>query len=77
MSKTAPQFERDAADVLDRQLAVSPRQAAQLLGVSVPTIYELLNSGRLPSVKVGARRLIATSQLRAIVEPAAGLDGAA
>jgi len=51
-------------------IAVSPARAAELLGVSRPTIYELLHSGRLPSVKVGARRLIATSALRALVEPA-------
>lgn len=59
----------DRSAISDR-IAVSPREAADLLGVSHMTVYELINSGRLPSVKVGARRLIAVSALRALVESA-------
>jgi excisionase family DNA binding protein len=51
-------------------IAVGPRQAAALLGVSIPTIYKLLNSGDLPSVSAGTRRLIAVSALRAFMEVA-------
>lgn len=65
------------SEIADHRIAVSPREAAELLGVSVPTMYELLNSGRVPSVKVGARRLIATSALRALVEPETSSHGAA
>ena len=57
---------------LPDRLAVSPREAAQLLGVSVPTIYELLSAGRIPSTKVGARRLISTAALRALLDPNGG-----
>lgn len=56
--------ERRQGIALDARIAVSPREAAQLLGVSVPTIYSLLNSGELASRKVGARRLIAVDELR-------------
>lgn len=55
------------AEIGDR-IAVSPREGASLLGISVPTMYELLNSGRVASVKVGARRLIPTAALHALME---------
>lgn len=45
------------------RIAVSPREAARRLGVSVPTFYTLLNNGTIPSVKVGARRLISVKAL--------------
>lgn len=45
------------------RIAVSPREAARLLQMSVPLLYGLLNSGRLPSVKVGSRRLISVRAL--------------
>lgn len=48
---------------LDEPLAVSPAKAAELLGLSKPSVYVLLNSDRLPSVKVGARRLISVEAL--------------
>ncbi len=58
------------------RIAVSPREAARLLSVSVPTMYELLNSGRVPSVKVGHRRLVSVAGLHALVNPG-GDSGAA
>jgi excisionase family DNA binding protein len=39
-----------------------------MLGVSHPTIYTLINTGRLHSVRVGARRLISVSDLRRLVD---------
>jgi excisionase family DNA binding protein len=44
-------------------LAVSPRKAAQYLGVGHDAIYQLLNQGRVRSVKLGRRRLIPMSEL--------------
>jgi excisionase family DNA binding protein len=44
-------------------LAVSPRKAAQYLGVGHDAIYQLLNEGRMRSVKLGRRRLIPMSEL--------------
>lgn len=38
--------------------------AAERLGVGRSTIYGLLNSGDLASVKIGRRRLIADAELR-------------
>lgn len=58
---TAEAHEADGVPI--EKIAVSPREAARLLSVSVPTFYELLNSGRIPSVKVGARRLISVAAL--------------
>ena len=50
--------------LIDR-LAVSPTEAAQLIGVSRPTIYDLLNAERgIPSVKIGSRRVIPVDGLR-------------
>lgn len=48
-------------------LAVSPAQAAELLGVSKPTIYNLIHAQSFPAFKVGTRTLISTEALRAWV----------
>lgn len=53
------------------RIAVSPREAARLLGVSVPTVYTLLNAGHIPSVKCGARRLISVRALHQFIGDAA------
>lgn len=45
-------------------LSVSTSEAARLLGVSRPTIYELMQNGGLPSFKVGSRTLLPVSGLR-------------
>jgi len=45
-------------------LAVSPRKAARYLDVGHDAIYQLLNQGRLRSVKLGRRRLIPMSELQ-------------
>jgi excisionase family DNA binding protein len=45
------------------RLAVSPREAAKYLGVGHDAIYQLLNQGRVRSVKLGRRRLIPMSEL--------------
>jgi excisionase family DNA binding protein len=45
-------------------LAVSPRHAARYLGVGHDAIYQLLNQGRLRSVRLGRRRLIPMSELQ-------------
>lgn len=50
--------------LLDR-LAVSPTEAAVLLDVSRPVIYQLLNRKDFPSFKIGSRRLIPVDGLRA------------
>jgi excisionase family DNA binding protein len=46
-------------------IAVGPLDAARLMGVSRSRIYELLNSGELPSYKDGRRRLILVADIEA------------
>ncbi|MEM8923795.1 MAG: helix-turn-helix domain-containing protein [Actinomycetota bacterium] len=45
------------------KLAYSVEEAAEALGISRRSIYELLRSGQLGSVKIGARRLIRRTDL--------------
>lgn len=44
-------------------LAVSPAEAAQMLGLGRTKFYELLASNEITSVKIGSRRLIRVSVL--------------
>ena len=46
------------------QICVSPTQAAALLGVSRPTVYQLMGRADFPSFKVGSRRMIPVRELR-------------
>ena len=43
--------------------AVAVEEAARLLGLSRTSLYELLESGRIRSIKVGSRRLVPTAAL--------------
>jgi excisionase family DNA binding protein len=54
----------ETSDVVLVPLAVSPRHAAKCLGVGHDAIYQLLNQGRLRSVRLGRRRLIPMSELQ-------------
>lgn len=45
-------------------LAVSAAEAARLLGVSRPTVYNLLNREDFPSFRVGNRVLVSVDGLR-------------
>ena len=49
-------------------LQVEVTEAARLLGYSRSTIYEMLNSGELPSTRHGTSRRIPLSALRAWIE---------
>jgi len=46
-----------------KRLAYSVEEASEALGIGRALMYDLLMSGRLHSIKVGARRLIPTSAL--------------
>ena len=52
--------------------AVSATEAARLLGVSRPKVYELMNQTGFPSFKLGGRTLISVDGLRAWVNERAG-----
>lgn len=49
-------------------LAVGTTEAARLLGVSRPTLYQLLNRADFPSFRVGGRVLISVSGLQAWID---------
>ena len=53
--------------MLDK-LAYSPTEAAQALGISRPTIYQLLHRADFPSLKIGARTLIPVDGLKRWLE---------
>jgi excisionase family DNA binding protein len=53
-------------------MAVSAAEAARLLGVSRPKVYELLNRADFPAFKLGGRTLISVDGLRRWVEQQAG-----
>lgn len=53
-------------------LAVSAAEAARLLGVSRPTLYQLLNQEGFPSFRVGGRVLISVSGLQSWIDRQAG-----
>jgi excisionase family DNA binding protein len=47
------------------RIAVSPSEAARMAGFGRTKLYQALNSGALPSFKIGSRRLIRISELDA------------
>jgi excisionase family DNA binding protein len=49
------------------RLLYRPKEAAQALGISRDKLYDLLRTGRLPSVKDGGARFITADALRAYV----------
>lgn len=54
------------------RLAVSPSEAARMLGVSKPKIYDLIRQEDFPAFKLGTRTLIAVDGLRQWVADQAG-----
>lgn len=47
------------------RLAVSPAEAARMLGLGRTKFYELLSTNEITSVKIGTRRLIRVAELEA------------
>lgn len=52
---------------IPERLAYSPAEAAVALGVSRPTVYQLMHRADFPSFKLGGRTLISAEGLRAWV----------
>jgi excisionase family DNA binding protein len=48
----------------EERLAYSPAEAARRLGVGRTFVYELLNSKKLKSARIGSRRLITPEAIR-------------
>jgi excisionase family DNA binding protein len=53
------------------KLAYSVPEAMAAMGLGRNTIYDLISSGRLHSIKVGSRRIIPASALHEFLEGAA------
>jgi len=51
-----------------------PEEAAQILGVSRATLYQLIRAGKMPSVKIGRSRRIHAEALRKWVTQHETLD---
>ena len=49
-------------------LAVSAAEAARLLGISRPTLYQLLNREDFPSFRVGNRVLVSVAGLQELID---------
>jgi len=47
---------------------LSIREAAELLGLSFWTLYGYVSQKRIPSYKIGRRRLISTRDLQVLIE---------
>lgn len=56
------------------RVAYSPEEVAEALGVSRPTVYEILNREDFPSFKIGRRTLISVEGLKAWVLRQAGVQ---
>lgn len=50
-------------------IATSVNGAAKALSIGRTTVYELINSGKLETVKLGRRTLIKTASIRALINP--------
>ncbi len=51
-----------------KQLAVKPEEAFKMLGIGRSLGYNLINSGQLPSVRLGRRLLVPISGLERLLE---------
>jgi excisionase family DNA binding protein len=52
-------------------ITVSITNASKSLGLGKTSIYELINEGKLATVKIGRRRLVKADSIRALVDQAA------
>jgi excisionase family DNA binding protein len=54
-------------------MAVNPARAAKLMGISRSKLYELLNRGQLPWIKLGARSLVRIADIESFLATLANL----
>jgi excisionase family DNA binding protein len=58
------------------KLLLTPREAADVLGIGRSKLYELLRTGVVPSVHIGRCRRIAAHDLAAVVDNLRLIDDA-
>ncbi len=51
---------------------ISVKEAAQRLGIATITAYRMAEDGRLSSIRLGGRRLIAEATIEALIASAMG-----
>jgi excisionase family DNA binding protein len=56
---------------LDDKVALKPRRVARMLEMSPSAIYEAINSGKLPSIRIGRSVRIPASAIRQLLDQAA------
>ncbi len=54
---------------------LSPKDLSQRWGVCLATVYNLMNSGELPSVKFGRARRVPLDAVTAYIQQQAGTSG--
>jgi excisionase family DNA binding protein len=52
-------------------ISTTVKGAADMIGIGRTKIYELINDGKLETIKIGRRRLVKTDSIRALVDQAA------
>jgi excisionase family DNA binding protein len=52
----------------DRPIWVRPKEAARLGGFGLTRCYELIDSGKLKSIKVGGMRLVSVASIESLGE---------
>lgn len=62
--------QRKVPALLPNQIAATPAQAAEMLGVHVATIYKMHARGELPMRKIGRASRIPVASIHALIEGA-------
>lgn len=57
------------------KISLSITEAAKAIGVSRTSIYELINAGKIKSIKIGARRLIPVKNIHEFIEACEHIEG--
>ncbi len=60
--------DQKGGEQMNKKMVYSVNEAAEQLGVGRTMVYELIGEGRLPSMKLGQRRLVAKADLEAFVD---------
>lgn len=59
--------------MFENRITISTKEAAQMLGVSLPTMYELVHIEGFPSIRVGKKILVSVEGLRNWVNERSGM----
>jgi excisionase family DNA binding protein len=67
-SKTPASPKKDRRPPAAHAVVLSPRDAADRYGLSVPTLYRMARRGELRMAKIGSRTLIRVADLDALLD---------